>query len=72
MSVIAILVHVEFSRFSIKDKSETLSSNYVCRNRDPTKVEIFTPFCNTLQGIVVTNFDEKIQKINIVLYLFLL
>ena len=33
MSVVVILVLLETVRFLIKDKSETLSSKYVCRTK---------------------------------------
>lgn len=42
MSVVVILVLLETVRFLIKDKSETLSSKYVCRTKPtPQNYKIF-------------------------------
>ena len=47
MSVVVILVLLETVRFLIKDKSETLSSKYVCRTK-PT----------TLEGVLSCKFPK--------------
>lgn len=53
MSVVVILVLLETVRFLIKDKSETLSSKYVCRTKPtPQTIKYFVPD-NTRGGIVL-------------------
>ena len=52
MSVVVILVLLETVRFLIKDKSETLSSKYVGRNRHHKTIKYFVPD-NTRGGIVL-------------------
>lgn len=63
---VVYLVLLKFTRFPVKDKSETLSSKYVVllSGNNETKIENVLQNA-TLSGYCLTNFAEILQKINI-------
>lgn len=59
MSVVVILVLLETVRFLIKDKSETLSSKYVCRTKPtPQNYKIFCSGQHS-RGYCPANFQKQ-------------
>ena len=59
MSVVVILVLFETVRFLIKDKSETLSSKYVCRTKPtPQNYKIFCSGQHS-RGYCPANFQKQ-------------
>lgn len=66
------LMHLKFTRFRNKDKSQTLSSNYVMSFcSDSANIENVSQQPTSFGSIVVTNVALILQKINIDLQLHL-